>query len=400
MGSLHADTAAARLDDLGDFTVTTRVLTIAAMAIGIGALAAYIALVLLKLIGFFTNLFFFQRIGTALVSPEGHHLGLFVIVVPIIGALIVGVMARYGSDKIRGHGIPEAIEAILMNGSRVDPKVALLKPLSAAISIGSGGPFGAEGPIIMTGGAVGSLIAQFFHSDQHRAQDAARRRRRGRHVGHLRRAGRLGHAGHRAAAVRVEAAQHHPRGARQRHGRRDAPLHPRHGPGVSGAGAFRRHRCGGDLSAASSSASSAGVMSALLTQAVYASEDAFAHLPIHWMWWPAIGGLVIGIGGFVFPQALGVGYDVIAELLQGDTPRRVILGVLLVKSTIWAVSLGSGTSGGVLAPLLMIGGALGGFEARLPAARGRRLLAAREHGRRARRHDARAAHRHHLRAWS
>ncbi|HEX3704449.1 MAG TPA: chloride channel protein, partial [Vicinamibacterales bacterium] len=163
MGTVHTDTASARLEHLGDFTVTTRVLPIAAMAICIGVFAAYIALALIKLIGFFTNLFFFQRIDSALISPEGNHLGLLVIAVPIVGALIVGVMARYGSDKIRGHGIPEAIEAILMNGSRVEPKVALLKPLSAAISIGSGGPFGAEGPIIMTGGAVGSLIAQFFH---------------------------------------------------------------------------------------------------------------------------------------------------------------------------------------------------------------------------------------------
>src|SRR5262249_49038117 len=100
---------------------------------------------------------------TTLVAPAGHHLGPFVVLVPIAGALVIGLMARYGSERIRGHGIPEAIEAILMNGSRVEPKVALLKPISSAISIGSGGPFGAEGPIIMTGGAFGSPIAQFFH---------------------------------------------------------------------------------------------------------------------------------------------------------------------------------------------------------------------------------------------
>src|SRR5579871_5848149 len=148
---------------LGDFTTTARVLPIAGLAIIIGVFAAYVAAGLLKLIAFFTNLFFFQRIDTTLTTPAGHHLGPFVIVVPILGALVVGFMARFGSDKIRGHGIPEAIEAILMNGARVEPKVAVLKPLSAAISIGSGGPFGAEGPIIMTGGAFGSLIAQFFH---------------------------------------------------------------------------------------------------------------------------------------------------------------------------------------------------------------------------------------------
>src|SRR4051794_28801039 len=149
--------------DLGDFTATPRLFTISAFAVVIGIISAFVALALLKLIGLFTNLFFFQRVSTALVSPEGHHLGPFVILVPVIGALIIGLMARYGSDRIRGHGIPEAIEAILMNGSRVQPRVALLKPLSGAVSIGSGGPFGAEGPIIMTGGAVRSLIAQFFH---------------------------------------------------------------------------------------------------------------------------------------------------------------------------------------------------------------------------------------------
>src|SRR5579884_2312581 len=144
---------------LGDFTTTWRVVPIAALAVVIGVFAAYVAAALLKLIAFFTNLFFFQRIDTTLITPEGHHLGVFVIVVPVLGALVVGLMARFGSDKIRGHGIPEAIEAILMNGARVEPKVALLKPISAAISIGSGGPFGAEGPIIMTGWAFGSLIA-------------------------------------------------------------------------------------------------------------------------------------------------------------------------------------------------------------------------------------------------
>src|SRR5579862_5002838 len=149
--------------NLGDFTTTARVLPISALAIVIGVVAAFVAAGLMKLIGLFTNLFFFGRIATALVSPTGNHLGVFEILVPVAGAFIIGLMARYGSERIRGHGIPEAIEAILINGSRVEPKVALLKPLSSAISIGSGGPFGAEGPIIMTGGAFGSLVAQFFH---------------------------------------------------------------------------------------------------------------------------------------------------------------------------------------------------------------------------------------------
>jgi CIC family chloride channel protein len=150
-------------DVLGDFTATTRLLPISGLALAIGVVAAFIALALLRLIGLFTNLFYFGRWSTALVSPSGNHLGIFAVLVPVGGALIIGLMARYGSERIRGHGIPEAIEAILINGSRVEPKVALLKPISSAISIGSGGPFGAEGPIIMTGGAIGSMIAQLFH---------------------------------------------------------------------------------------------------------------------------------------------------------------------------------------------------------------------------------------------
>ena len=148
---------------LGDFTTTTRLLPISGLALAIGVVAAFVALALLRLIGLFTNLFYFGRWNTSLVSPAGHHLGLYSVLVPVAGALIIGLMARYGSERIRGHGIPEAIEAILLNGSRIEPKVALLKPISSAISIGSGGPFGAEGPIIMTGGAVGSLVAQLFH---------------------------------------------------------------------------------------------------------------------------------------------------------------------------------------------------------------------------------------------
>src|SRR6188508_1734203 len=150
-------------DELADFTANTRLLTIAAIALVIGVISAYLALALLTLINFSTNLFFFQRLSTATATPATHTLGAFVILVPVAGALLIGLMARYGSERIRGHGIPEAIEAILLKGGRVEPKVALLKPLSSAISIGSGGPFGAEGPIIMTGGAFGSMIAQLFH---------------------------------------------------------------------------------------------------------------------------------------------------------------------------------------------------------------------------------------------
>ncbi|MCU1384697.1 MAG: domain containing protein [Acidobacteria bacterium] len=348
--------------DLGDFTATPRLLLISAFACGIGAISACVAWALLKLIGLFTNLFFFQRLSTAVVTPEGHTLGPLVILVPVAGALVIGVMARYGSERIRGHGIPEAIEAILINGSRIDAKVALLKPLSSAISIGSGGPFGAEGPIIMTGGAVGSLIAQFCHLTSAERKTL------------LVAGAAAGMSATFAAplaavllAVELLLFEWKPRSL--------IPV----ALASATAAAMRRYIIGlgplfpvpphpvfiGPLGLIGCVLAGvlAGALSALLTRAVYASEDAFQHLPIHWMWWPAIGGLVIGIGGWLFPQALGVGYDVIGDLLKGEVSGRVILGVLIVKSIIWSVSLGSGTSGGVLAPLLMMGGALGGVEA-------------------------------------
>src|SRR6516164_11641096 len=150
-------------DRLADFTRDTRVLLLSGMALIIGSLSAVVAWVLVWLIATITNLAFYGQFSSIFQSPEHHHLGYYMILVPTIGGLIIGVMARYGSDKIRGHGIPEALEAILFGRSQMEPKVAVLKPLSSAISIGTGGPFGAEGPIIMTGGAVGSIFAQFFH---------------------------------------------------------------------------------------------------------------------------------------------------------------------------------------------------------------------------------------------
>jgi chloride channel protein, CIC family len=348
--------------ELGDFTTTWRVVPISLLAMVIGVVCAFVALVLLRLIGLFTNLFYFGQWSTAMVSPVGNHLGLYAVFVPIAGALIVGVMARYGSERIRGHGIPEAIESILLNGSRIEPKVAILKPISSAISIGSGGPFGAEGPIIMTGGAFGSMIAQLFHLT------SAERKT-------LLVAGAAGGMSATFAspvaavllAVELLLFEWKPRSlipvalasAVAAIVRRyllglgplfPVPVHPLFiGPnGLLGCAVV------GLL---------AGALSALLTISVYAAEDAFQRLKIHWMWWPAIGGLAIGLGGLAFPQALGVGYETIAALLQGSVTTRMILGVLLVKWFIWAVSLGSGTSGGVLAPLLMMGGALGGLEA-------------------------------------
>jgi CIC family chloride channel protein len=356
------------LRKLGDFTTTMRVLPIAGLAMVIGVIAAYVALALLRLIGLFTNLFYYQRIGTAMVSPAGNHLGWWAVLVPVAGGLVIGFMARYGSERIRGHGIPEAIESILIGGSKVQPRLAILKPLSAALSIGTGGPFGAEGPIIMTGGAFGSMFAQFFHLTSVERKTL------------LVAGAAAGMSATFAAplsaillAVELLLFEWKPRslipvalasataGAARRYLIGLGPLlpTPAHQVFIGPAGLIGCVVCG----------ILAGALSALLTGAVYAAEDAFAKLPIHWMWWPAIGGLVIGVGGLIFPQALGVGYDTIGSLLQGNGAIGLLLGILLVKSTIWTVSLGSGTSGGVLAPLLMMGGALGGLEASfLPAA--------------------------------
>ena len=306
--------------------------------------------------------FLLRARSTAFVSPAANHLGWFAVLVPVAGGLVIGLMARYGSERIRGHGIPEALESILISGSKVTPRLAVLKPISAAISIGSGGPFGAEGPIIMTGGALGSVISQLFRLT------AAERKT-------LLVAGAA--AGMSATfatpiaatllAVELLLFEWKPRSA--------IPV----ALASATAGAARRYILGlGPLFPVPHHAIFigpqgllgcvlagllAGGLSALLTIGVYAAEDSFMKLPIHWMWWPAIGGFAVGLGGMIFPQALGVGYDTIQSLLQGDVPRAVIAGVLLVKSAIWVISLGSGTSGGVLAPLLMMGAALGGVEA-------------------------------------
>jgi chloride channel protein, CIC family len=343
---------------LGDFTVEARVLKIAALAVPIGAVAAVCALILLRLIALFTNIFYFGRFSIASNSPAANHLGWFAIFVPVIGTTIVGFMARYGSERIRGHGIPEAIESILLNGSRIEPKVALLKPVSAAISIGSGGPFGAEGPIIMTGGAFGSMVAQMFHLTSAERKTL------------LVAGAAAGMSATFAApvssvllAIELLLFERKPRSI--------IPVAL-----ASGTAALARQFLlgQGPLFPAVPHASYfspltllccvlAGVLCGLvaipLSNSVYLFEDLFGKLPIHWMWWPAIGGLAVGLGGLVFPQALGVGYDVIGQLVQGDRALRLVLGVLIVKWLIWSIALGSGTSGGVLAPVMMIGAAFG-----------------------------------------
>lgn len=346
-------------DDLADFSTDRRVLLLSAMALVIGAIGSVVAYALIWLIAAITNLAFYHRLSAAPVIPQGHHLGFWVVLVPVAGALVVGFMARFGSEKIRGHGIPEALEAILLGRSRIQAKVAILKPLSAAISIGTGGPFGAEGPIIMTGGAFGSMFAQQFHLS------AAERKT-------LLVAGAA--AGMAAVfatpvaavllAVELLLFEWKPRSF--------IPVAvasivasvlrvPLLGAGPIFPVIAHGSLSGTELAFAAGLGVLAGFGSGLLTMLVYACEDLFQKLPLHWMWWPAIGAVFIGVGGLVEPRVLGVGYDTIHSLLRGELVGAVVVGLLVAKALVWSIALGSGTSGGVLAPLLIMGGALGAF---------------------------------------
>ncbi|MBZ9711320.1 chloride channel protein [Mesorhizobium sp. ESP7-2] len=352
---------------LRDFTTDARVLLVAAIAVVVATAGLFAGIVLLKLIRLATNIAYFGQFSLADLKLQDTPLGLAAVIVPVVGALIIGLMARYGSEKIRGHGIPEAIEAILLGRSRLDAKVAILKPLSSAISIGSGGPFGAEGPIIMTGGAIGSLIAQMLPvSDNERktllvaGAAAGMTTVFGTPIAAIMLAVELLlfewtprsfiPVAVAAIVAEVERTMLHMPG----------PIFP-----FQGSMAISFLGLGGWVLIGIC----AGLLSGLLTQMVYACEDGFQKLPIHWMWWPMLGGLVVGIGGLIDPRALGVGYDNIADMLDGRTIATAALLLLVVKAIIWSVALGSGTSGGVLAPLLIMGGAMGAVLAGiLPAA--------------------------------
>jgi H+/Cl- antiporter ClcA len=340
----------------GDFAINTRLLRIAAIAAAIGVLTTFAAYCLLHLIYFFTNLFFFQTFSFVERSPAGNTLGLWVLAIPVIGGLVIGLIARYGTEKIRGHGIPEAIEAILFDQSKMSPKVAVLKPVSSAIAIGSGGPFGAEGPIIMTGGALGSLIAQHFHL-------TAGERKTLLVAGAA--AGMTAVFGTPVAALllAVELLLFELRPRSLLPVAIACAIAGFMRPLLMGQGVLfplQTHELGlVGLLACVCAGLLTGLLSWGLSTSLYKVEDLFGKLPLHWMWWPALGGLAIGIGGYFQPRALGVGYDVIGDLLHNDLAAGVVAGLILVKAIIWVISLGSGTSGGVLAPLLMMGAALG-----------------------------------------
>ena len=345
---------------LRDFTATPRLLQLALMAAVVGSFGAGAAWVLLKLIALFTNLAYLGRLSVAPASIPAH-LPAWSVAIPVVGSLIIGMMARYGSEKIRGHGIPEAIEAILIGRSRIQLKVALLKPLSSAISIGTGGPFGAEGPIIMTGGALGSLFAQLFHltSAERKTLLVAGAA-----------AGMTAVFGTPIAAVLLAVElllfEWKPRSFIPVTVAAIVATIWR--PSLIGSGALFPYL--GDpampwwgLGLCAVAGVIGGMQSSLLTLLLYGVEDLFRKLPIHWMWWPALGGLVVGLGGLYDPGVLGVGYTNIAMLLAGSLGTAATVTLLWDKALVWIVALSSGTSGGVLAPLLMLGGALGALEA-------------------------------------
>ncbi len=344
-----------------DFRPSFSIIKLSFIAVFIGAAAALIAFALYRMIGLVTNLAFLQRFSFEFVSPALSTSTWAILLAPVIGGIVVGLMARYGSDSIRGHGIPEALEAILFRKSKMAFKVAILKPLSAAIAIGTGGPFGAEGPIIMTGGAAGSLIGQVFYlsSMERRVLLVAGAT-----------AGMAATFGTPIAsallAVELLLFELRPRStipvaiacfvA--------AALRPYLiGPGPLFPLPVEFHLQTDDLAMAAVCGALAGILATVMTWLIYKTEDLFHKLPVHWMWWPAIGAIAVGVGGYFDPQALGVGYDVIGRLLNGQMVGMAIVVFMIVKSLMWIIYLGSGTSGGVLAPLLALGAGLGGLEA-------------------------------------
>ncbi len=334
-----------------------RLVLISALSVGVACAAAATAELLVALINAVTNLAFFGRLSISFESPAANHLGVLVIIVPVAGGLLVGLMARYGTPAIRGHGIPEAMERVLYNESRISPRVTLLKPVSSAVAIGTGGPFGAEGPIIATGAALGSLLGQVLRTtaDERKVLLAAGAA-----------AGMAAIFGSPVAAVLLAIElllfEYRPRSlvpvalAATTAAAVRLALHGSAAvfalPGITQPG-------GAALASYVLLGAVIGFVAVYVTRALYAVEDLFDRLPVHWMWWPAIGAVAVGVIGYVAPRTLGVGYNNISDILSGELAGRAVLVLVLLKLTSWAIALGSGTSGGTLAPLFTIGGGVG-----------------------------------------
>src|ERR1700726_3552994 len=337
--------------------VSLRTIYISALSIVIACAAGVVARVLTALIGLITNLSFFGRLSFAFSSPAGNHLGAYVIFIAVRRGLIGGVIARFGSEAIRGHGIPEAMEQVLFGGSRVPPRITFLKPLSAAIAIGTGGPFGAEGPIIATGAALGSLVGQLLKMtvDERKTLLAAGAA-----------AGMTATFGSPVSAVLLAVElllfEYRPRSiipvalaCVTAQAVRIAFVGTM--PIFAMPNVVQPH--GSALGMYVLLGALVGVAAVLATRAVYGVEDLFDRLPIHWMWWPAIGAVAVGVIGYVAPHTMGVGYDNIENIVSGNILGRALMVLFVLKFVSWAISLGSGTSGGTLAPLFTIGGGLG-----------------------------------------
>jgi CIC family chloride channel protein len=355
---LAEEQAALALDTPPDvWPVDRRTALIAGLAVVIAIGAGFVAQLLTALIALITNLAFYHSVSLVPRSPGAAHVGAWVLVIPVVGALIIGVMARYGSAAIRGHGIPEVMERVLYGESRIPARVMVLKPLSAAIAIGTGGPFGAEGPIIATGGAIGSLVGQLVHvsADERKTLLAAGAAAGmaatfGSPISAVLLAIELLLFEYRArslipvalAAVAAMAVRVAFRGT---------------GTDFGIGGIAQAH--GEALAFYTLIGALVGVAAAYITRMTYWVEDLFEHLPIHWAWWPAVGALMLGVIGYFQPRVLGIGYENIADIINGNMVGTALAVFIVAKFLAWVIYLGSGTSGGTLAPLFTIGGGLG-----------------------------------------
>lgn len=335
-----------------------RITIVSGLAVLIAICISLIAKFLVYLIDLITNISFHGNFSIAHGNPANNSLGLWVIVIPAAGGLLVGLMALYGSKAIRGHGIPEAMEQILTNQSKIKPTITYLKPISSAISIGTGGPFGAEGPIIATGGALGSTLGQLLHITHNERKILLA-------AGAT--AGMAAIFGSPVSAIFLAIElllfEFAPRsiipvalacitGAAGHHFLFET------GP-VFAITKLIETPTNTSLIAYSVMGIIIGLLSVAVTKIVYLIEDGFEKLPVHWMWWPAIGGLAVGVIGYFSPRTLGVGYNNITDVLSGNLTIHIVFSLCVFKFISWAIALGSGTSGGTLAPLLTIGGATG-----------------------------------------